>query len=66
MTNTTSDLAGTSPLLTSHPTETQNGTQGVVIHMSSLCGASNQPFFNQTQSWDTSDPDISSCFRKTI
>lgn len=37
-----------------------------VINLNNLCGADNPPFFNQSQSWDTLRPDVSSCFRKTI
>lgn len=37
-----------------------------LIRFDAMCGPFNSPFFNQTESWDTEDPDISSCFRKTI
>jgi len=37
-----------------------------VIHLNNLCGVDNPPFFNQSQSWNTIHPDVSSCFRKTI
>ena len=31
-----------------------------------LCGEYNSTFFDQTQSWDTFDPDVTSCFRRTV
>ena len=48
------------PTLQTAPNETY------VINFNYLCGASNPPFFDQSQSWDTLDPDVSACFRKTV
>ena len=36
------------------------------ILSSALCGEYNSTLFDQTQSWDTFDPDVSSCFRRTV
>ena len=47
-------------------TDTSTPDKTYVAYFDYVCGASNPPFFNQSQSWDTLDPDISSCFRKTV
>ena len=36
------------------------------ILSSALCGEYNSTFYDQTQSWDTFDPDVTSCFRRTV
>ena len=36
------------------------------ILSNALCGEHNSTFFDQTQSWDTLDPDVTSCFRRTV
>ena len=36
------------------------------ILSNALCGEYNSTFFDQTQSWDTFDPDVTSCFRRTV
>ena len=38
----------------------------LVINLPSVCGANGNSFFNQTESWNTSNPDVSLCFREII
>ena len=37
-----------------------------ILQYNSVCGEHSRPFFNKTESWDTSLPDVSLCFRQTI
>ena len=38
----------------------------LLINFPSVCGVNGHAFFNQTESWNTSNPDVSLCFREII
>ena len=47
-----------------HTNETVRET--LVLNFPSVCGAKGNSFFNQTESWNTSNPDVSLCFREIV